>query len=140
MRQIKLSFEGEKSTKPQVTSPAELYKVGLPLFEEIEIRETLIAVFLNQGNFVIGHYVVSKGGIARADYDVRLVLAVALKGLATSFFLVHNHPSGKIKPSKADEELTKSTKKAAALFNIRLLDHLIISKDDYYSFADNFQI
>ena len=77
------------------------------------------------------------GGITGTVADIRLILAVALKSAATGIVLAHNHPSGNVKPSAADLELTKKIKDAAAVMDIRLLDHIIISPwGEYFSFAD----
>ena len=70
--------------------------------------------------------------------DVRILFAVLLKSLTTAVILLHNHPSGTLRPSEADKNLTEKIKKAGGLFDIKVLDHLILSPDgDYYSFADN---
>lgn len=77
-----------------------------------------------------------KGGISSTVVDVKLIIAEALKVLASGIILVHNHPSGEVKPSSADYALTEKIKKACVLLDISLLDHLIITRNNYYSFAD----
>ncbi len=85
-----------------------------------------------------GFYEVSNGGITGTLVDVRILFAVLLKSLTTAVILLHNHPSGTLKPSEADKRLTKKIKKAGELFDIKVLDHLILTPEgDYYSFADN---
>ena len=91
----------------------------------------------NNANQAIGIYELSKGGINSSIIDLRLLLSVTLKCLATSIAIIHNHPSGNLKPSKADISITDKLKKACEVLDIKLLDHIIISKNDYYSFADN---
>lgn len=103
---------------------------------EVEIQEQFIILYLNRRNKVIGFYRHSKGGITGTLVDVRLVLAVALKAGAVSMILSHNHPSGNVQPSKEDISLTKKIKQAAEHFDISLYDHIILTMDSYFSFAD----
>ena len=85
---------------------------------------------------MIVSYQLSKGGIKGTIADVRLILSVALKTLATGLILVHNHPSGNLKPSEADKHITSKIRQAAKLLDIELIDHIIISSEGYYSFMD----
>jgi DNA repair protein RadC len=94
-------------------------------------------LYLNRANRVIGSYQLSKGGITGTIVDVRLILSVALKTLATGLILARNHPSGNLKPSKADIQLTKKVKQAAKLMDIEELDHMILSSNEYFSFTDD---
>lgn len=104
----------------------------------IELHESFKILLLNNGNQVKGIYQISSGGITGTVVDVRLLFAVALKSLSVGIIITHNHPSGILKPSNADEALTTKIKKASELFDIRLLDHIIITPNgDYFSFADN---
>jgi DNA repair protein RadC len=103
---------------------------------KIEMQEEFKVLFLNRGNLVIGVYEVSSGGISGTIADPRLILAAAIKTLAVNIILAHNHPSGSLKPSRADEELTMKIKEAAKYHDIKLLDHIIITAEEYYSFAD----
>jgi len=85
----------------------------------------------------VNHFeIISEGGITDTIADPRIILKKALEEDATSIILCHNHPSGSIKPSRADEELTNKIKEAARYFDIKVLDHVIVSEDGYYSFAD----
>ncbi len=85
---------------------------------------------------MIVSYQLSKGGITGTIADVRLILSVALKTLATGLILAHNHPSGNLKPSEADKKITNKIRQAAKLLDIELMDHIIISNEGYYSFMD----
>lgn len=85
----------------------------------------------------MGIYTLSKGGISGTMVDVKLLLSVALKCVASHIVVVHNHPSGNLTPSRADVDITTKLKKATKQVDILLLDHLIITKDGYYSFADH---
>ncbi|MFT3843674.1 MAG: JAB domain-containing protein [Lacibacter sp.] len=103
---------------------------------EIQLQEQFIVLYLNHANHVIGYYRHSKGSITGTIADIRIILGTALKCAAVSMIVAHNHPSGNLKPSKADEQITSKLKESAALMEIRLLDHLIITMDAHLSFAD----
>ncbi len=103
---------------------------------QVELQEQFIVLYLNQANEVIGFYKHSKGAINATVADIRIVLATALKALAVSMVIAHNHPSGNLKPSRADEQLTDKIKQSSTLMNVKLLDHIIVTKDGFYSFAD----
>ncbi len=103
----------------------------------IELHESFKVVLLNNSNKVKGIFEMSSGGITGTLVDLRILFAVALKTLATSIIVSHNHPSGNLKPSQSDIRLTNKIKKASELLDIKLLDHLIITPNqEYYSFAD----
>src|SRR6476469_4062830 len=103
---------------------------------EVELQEQFIVLYLSQANRVIGYYKHSKGSINATVADTRIILGTALKCACVAMIVAHNHPSGNLKPSRADEDLTRRLKESAALMDIKLLDHLIITKDGYLSFAD----
>lgn len=98
--------------------------------------EVFAVVFLNKANKVKHFEIMSKGGINHTIVDPRMVFAKALEVQATSMVLCHNHPSGNLRPSRADEELTAKLKSAGKLMDINVVDHLIVSDEGYYSFAD----
>jgi len=102
---------------------------------EVELQEQFIVLYLSQSNHVIGYYKHSKGAINATVADLRSVLGTALKCACVAMIVAHNHPSGNLKPSRADEDLTRRLKESAALMDIKLLDHLIITKDGFLSFA-----
>jgi DNA repair protein RadC len=99
-------------------------------------HEVFAVLFLNRSNKINHFQIVSEGGITGTVADPRIILKKALEEDAVSIILCHNHPSGSLEPSKADEELTFKIKEAAKYFDIKVLDHLIVSDDGYYSFAD----
>lgn len=106
--------------------------------DTIGLHETFKIILLNNGNKVKGVYQASSGGITGTLVDIRILFAVILKSLSTAIILAHNHPAGTLSPSQADIGLTRKIQKAGKLFDIRVLDHLIISPTgDYYSFMDN---
>ena len=99
-------------------------------------HEVFAVLFLNRSNKINHFQIISEGGITGTVADPRIILKKALEEDAVSIILCHNHPSGSLKPSRADEELTFKIKEAAKYFDIKVLDHLIVSDDGYYSFAD----
>jgi len=98
--------------------------------------EVFAVVFLNRANKIKHFEIISQGGITGTVADPRIILKKALEVEAVSLIISHNHPSGNVMPSKADEELTRKIKQASALFDITLLDHVIVSDSAYFSFAD----
>jgi len=108
-----------------------IYKRG-----EIELQEQFIVLYLDRANNIIGFYRHAVGGITGTIADVRIILAAALKSASTSIIIAHNHPSSNLKPSDADIQLTRKIKESASVMDITVLDHLIVTKDGYYSFAD----
>ncbi|MBK7557303.1 MAG: DNA repair protein RadC [Chitinophagaceae bacterium] len=99
--------------------------------------EVFAVIFLNRANKINHFEIISKGGISGTVADPRIILKKALEEDATAIVLCHNHPSGNLQPSRADEELTKKIKEAASFFDIKILDHIIVSEEGYYSFADD---
>ncbi len=100
-------------------------------------HEVFMVAYLNQANKIIHVETISEGGITSTVADPRIILKKALQHNAVSLILCHNHPSGSLKPSKADEHLTQKIKQAALLLDITVADHVIVSEDGYYSFADD---
>ena len=100
-------------------------------------QEVFAVLFLNRSNKVNHFQIISKGGITGTVADPRIILKKALEEDAVSLILCHNHPSGSLTPSKADIELTLKIREAARFFDIKVLDHLIVSDDGYFSFADD---
>ncbi len=99
-------------------------------------HEVFAVLFLNRANKVNHFEIVSEGGITGTVADPRIILRKALEEDAVSIILCHNHPSGSLKPSRADEQLTQKIKDAARLFDIEIMDHIIVSDQGYFSFAD----
>jgi DNA repair protein RadC len=103
-------------------------------------NEVFAVLFLNQANKVKHFKIMSRGGIAGTVADPRVILKEALEQSATSIILSHNHPSGNLKPSIQDIDLTHKIKIAASYLDIKVLDHIIVSDEGYYSFADSGEI
>lgn len=102
----------------------------------IEHKEFFKILLLDQSHKVLGYNVVSEGGINYTVVDVRIILQMAILCNASCIILAHNHPSGNLKPSTDDMKLTENIVNAAKLMNMRISDHIILSEEGYYSFAD----
>jgi DNA repair protein RadC len=105
--------------------------------DDIEIFESSFILLLNRQNITIGYAKISQGGISGTVIDVRLVAKYAIESLATGVIICHNHPSGNLSPSNADNILTKKLKAGLEILEVSLLDHVILTADDYFSYADN---
>ena len=134
---IVYSRNQDAKDRPKIKGSRDVYDWFRRIWSsQIDTREEMYVLYLNRNNQILGYHQLSMGGINGTVADVRLLYSVALKSLASAVILAHNHPSGNLQPSNADIELTNNFKKAGELLNINLLDHLIISTDSYYSFAD----
>ncbi|WP_037319174.1 DNA repair protein RadC [Salegentibacter sp. Hel_I_6] len=125
----------EALEKKKITSSASVFELMQPIIGELYHEEFWI-IYLNNSNKVIEQLQLSKGGITGTLVDVRITLRKALEVGATSIILAHNHPSGTLKPSEADKQLTQKLKTAAQSLDIKVLDHLIVTEKSYFSFAD----
>jgi DNA repair protein RadC len=121
--------------KEIITSSADVARYLQSLLQDHQ-HEVFAVLFLNRANKINHFQVISEGGMTGTVADPRIILKKALEENAVSIILCHNHPSGSLKPSRADEELTQKIKEAARFFDIKVLDHLIVSEDGYFSFAD----
>ncbi len=136
--EIKVSYSNTNPDRVQVTNSQKMFEVIMKHWDLdiLEYQEQMKVILLNRANIVLGIYEMSKGGTSGTVVDIRIILGVALKCNASAIILVHNHPSGKLVPSEPDKAITKRLKEACNLLEVYLLDHLIISKFGYYSFAD----
>lgn len=142
LREIEVSFKRTQIPIKELQRTVRESKQVEPMLrqiigEDIDYREKFVALYLNQAHDPIGFYVLSIGGISGTVVDTRLLWSVAHKICATKVIICHNHPSGKLAPSKPDETITETIKKQGELLDIKLLDHFIISSNGYFSFADN---
>ena len=122
--------------RPQITSSKDVFQIMIPTYADLNHEEFWI-VLLNTANRVIGKHKLSKGGRAGTVVDVKILFEEVLSYKATSVILTHNHPSGNLSPSDQDRVLTKRISEAGKLLDIKVLDHLIFSNTDYYSFSDS---
>jgi DNA repair protein RadC len=136
--EIEVAYNTGNTPKVKIMSADDAYEVLLSSWnlETIELQEEFKILLLNRANEVLGVYPLSRGGITGTLVDQRLIFAVALKCNATGIIMCHNHPSGRLNPSEADISLTNSIAKSGALLEIKLLDHLIISKNSFFSFSN----
>ena len=140
--EVELSYKPKFKNLHKVISSEDAYKYLLPTYKEGTIcyKEYFKVLFLNQSNQVLGYTLISEGGITETSVDVRVILQAALLTNSVALVLAHNHPSGNLKPSRQDMDITKQVKEAARLMRITVIDHLIISDAGYYSFADEGQL
>lgn len=127
--------ETSSTDRIQVKTSIDVYQAIVPLFKDLNHEEFWV-VLLNRANKIISRHLVSKGGQAGTIADPKIIFNIALENHAASIILSHNHPSGNLKPSQADFELTRKLKAAGQFLDIPVLDHLIITDQGFLSFAD----
>jgi hypothetical protein len=138
VKEIDLVFKEERLVYNQLKSSQDAYEFLKEIIGDgLEIQEHFVVLYLNHANKVIGYYKHTKGTINSTQVDIEMIVAVALKTLAKAVILCHNHPSGTQTPSEPDKNLTKKVKAAFNYFDITVLDHMILTKNDYFSFADS---
>lgn len=138
--EVQLSYSKRQEISfPKISHSKDLEEFIRTIFpvELIRHREYAYAIFLNRANNIIGYFMISAGGISGTIIDTRIVFQAALLSNSNSIVLFHNHPSSNLTPSKADKLITKKIAAAGKILEIPLLDHIIITEDDYYSFVDN---
>lgn len=141
---VTISAALELGRRRQTDKPMDRYKINnsQAMGEYLQakfkdyLHEVFAVVFLNQNNKIIHFEVVSEGGITGTVADPRVILKKALEKNAVGIILCHNHPSGNLSPSRADEFLTNKIKEAANFLDIKVMDHFIVTDAGYYSFAD----
>ncbi|MGI8891894.1 MAG: RadC family protein [Bacteroidia bacterium] len=121
--------------KEKITCSKDVVDILQPVLGDL-VKEEFWIILLNRANIVIGKKRISEGGVAGTVADSKIIFKEAVDKLASSIILSHNHPSGNVKPSDADLKLTKRLKEAGQIFEIPVLDHIIITQNSFYSFAD----
>lgn len=137
--EIQIIYKPKRGKRPQITCSRDAYVVFTEVFDwdTMEAFESFWMLLLNRANRVIGAYKVSNGSVAGTVVDAKLIFSVAVKALACSIVLAHNHPSGSLNPSQADIDLTRKLFNAGKLLDIIVVDHLIIvATGGFYSMAD----
>ena len=138
--EISVSYRPAIANKPIIKSPLDAYSVLREFFSDdtIQLNEQFMVMYLNKANRVLGVYPASVGGLTSTVVDIRLILSIALKILSPVCIICHNHPSGSLKPSQPDIELTQKIKQAAHHLDITVQDHIILSGEpgQYFSFAN----
>ena len=144
VNEVKLSYRTKQkaSERPKISNSRTTYELLLKCFDSdtIELKESFKVMLLNHGNKVLGVMNVSDGGISGCIVDARLIMQCAILSNSTRIVLAHNHPSGNLIPSAQDSYITNQVKKACEIMDIELLDHLIITPYNYYSFGDNHKL
>ena len=141
VREIQVVYSADKTlaSRDKITCSKSAYDYLLNGYNEktLAVQEQFVVMLLNNSNKPLGVYKASAGGLTSTVVDIRLIIATALKSLATGIILSHNHPSTNLNPSDADIQLTRKLKEACKLLDISLLDHIIISPlGEYKSLAD----
>ena len=140
--EVQLSYKTtvKASERPQINTSEDVYRLLKENwnYEVIEFIEEFKVLLLNRANRVIGIVPISVGGTAGTIADPKVIYVSALKANAASIILAHNHPSGNLKASRADIELTKKLKNAGLFLDLPILDHVILTKDGFLSFADEY--
>ena len=136
--EVTLQYKSLREKQGKIISSQEAYNILLSTFRDgtIEYREYAKVLYLNQQNEVIAYNTISEGGLTETAVDVRMILQGALLTNATQVILTHNHPSGNLKPSIHDDQLTERLRKACEIMRINLVDHLIVTSNGYYSYKD----
>ncbi|MDH6358963.1 JAB domain-containing protein [Parabacteroides sp. PF5-9] len=142
LQQIKLVYSLSKTIleRPTLSHSKNVYDFLIEHAfdsETIGLKESFKAVFVSINNKVLGIYPLAEGGCSHCPIDTKLIMSAAILSNAQGIILAHNHPSGNITPSSLDKAITEKIKQASNLLDIRLLDHIIVTPFDYYSFSDN---
>ena len=125
----------EAVSSRKINGSRDVFEIMQPLLGDLPHEEFWI-VYLNNANKVLAREKISAGGITGTLVDTRIIFKKGLEVMATAVILCHNHPSGTLKPSESDLQLTRKIKEAGTILDIRILDHLIITDSSFYSFAD----
>jgi len=125
----------EVVNKQKISNSNDIFDIYKSLLGDLQHEEFWV-LYLNNAHKIIDNQKLSEGGITATTIDIRLLLKTALEKLATAIILCHNHPSGNINPSNDDINITKKIKESAKIMDIKLLDHIIVTDNNYYSFAD----
>lgn len=135
--EIKITYKKtNRSFLGKIGSSSDVAAFIRSIFENLELQESFMVLYLNQAHNIIGYYRHTIGAINATIADIRLIMATALTSASVAMIISHNHPSGNTKPSEPDIQLTKKIDEASKLFEIKLLDHCIVTKSSHYSFAD----
>lgn len=129
------------SEKPKIRSSQEVYELLRSLWsDKLDYCEQFYILLLNRGNVVLGVSLISEGGVSGTVVDPKKIFQAALMANASNLILAHNHPSGTLKPSEADLNITKKICNAGQFLEITVLDHLIVTSEGFFSFADEGQL
>lgn len=134
---VKYDRQIKNSEREKITSSKKASEILAPFYKDlIDYKELSYMILLNRSGRIIGVHKLSEGGRCSTIVDIRIVFQVAILAGATALILSHNHPSGELKASSNDDILTKRIQEAGKLLEIEVLDHLILTSEGYYSYAD----
>lgn len=136
--EVKITYSSKVKSSERIkitcsSDAVQAFRLFWPSFEHVEFAYLLP---LNRQNQIIGEFFLAKGGMTGTVIDLRVVFQVALKANATSIMMAHNHPSGNLQPSDSDRKITRQLKEAGTILEIPLIDHIILTEEGYFSFAD----
>lgn len=139
LAEIEISYRPKQKASElhKITTSSDAYDCLKDIFPSLDYREYFYILCLNRNNKVLGYCQISAGGISGTIADVRMIMQTALKSNACSIILCHNHPSGNLNPSQADKDLTTKIVAAGKTLDIPVLDHLILTSETFFSFADD---
>lgn len=135
--EINITYKRTYHYNKKITCSRDARNIAIEVLDEkVEYKEYFYIMAMNNANEVLGIKRISEGGLTATVVDIRLIFQTLLKAHAVAFIIFHNHPSGTLEASEADKRITRRIKKAADTLDIKLLDHLIITRNSYLSFAD----
>lgn len=136
--EVKITYSHvvKPSDRISVTGSKDVYRYVKPLWEDIDYRESFAILLLSRNMKVLGLSWISLGGVSGTVVDSKIIFQAALKSHSSSLILLHNHPSGQLRPSDADIKITQKIKSAGEFLDIDIPDHIILTSESYYSMAD----
>lgn len=135
--EYKITGERREFDRVKITNSRQAYNYALNFWRgDIGVYESTFVLLVDRGNNSLGYAKISQGGISGTVVDIRIILKYAIENLATGIFLFHNHPSGNLRPSPQDTNITKKLREAGRWMDIFVLDHIIVTEENYFSFAD----
>lgn len=134
--EIAITYTSKKKLGPKIISSKNVFDLMLPNWLDIDYSESFHVILLNRSNIVLGVCKISVGSVSGTVADPKKIFQTALKANASSIVLCHNHPSGNVQPSTGDNSITTKCKDAGNFLDLPVLDHVIISRDKYFSYAD----
>ena len=137
INEVEIVYKRKNSAKPKFNDSNQVYKILCPFFENvIDHHESFKILLCDNNNRILGVYHLSEGGLTGTVVDIRIVAQSIILSNAKSIILAHNHPSGNILPSEQDKSVTNKIKNMCNLLEVRLLDHIVLTSEGYFSFAD----
>jgi DNA repair protein RadC len=137
LRKLTLKEEKTEYKRAKITSSKNAYEIIKEFYkDDMTIYESAFLLLMNQANNTIGFVKISQGGINGTVMDAQIIAKFAIETLAKSVIIAHNHPSGNLNPSQSDKQVTEKIKQTLNIFDCHLADHIILTEEGYYSFAD----